>query len=123
RIMVSVVFGMVSLSLLFNWVGSPTNLMFQVDPLWHLVLGGFAFGTVYMATDPVTSAHTFPGQYVYGFLIGVMTVLIRVINPGFTEGVMLAILFGNIFAPTIDRYFLNRNINRRRRRQAVDAEL
>ncbi|MGR9115669.1 MAG: NADH:ubiquinone reductase (Na(+)-transporting) subunit B [Gammaproteobacteria bacterium] len=122
RIMVGVILGMSVLALLFNLAGSSTNPMFQVTPAWHLVLGGFAFGTVYMATDPVTSAHTLPGLYVYGFLIGAMTVLVRVINPGFAEGIMLAILFGNIFAPTIDRFFLDRNIKRRLKRQAVDAQ-
>ncbi len=121
RVMVGVLFGMTSLALLFNLAGSSTNPMFQVTPQWHLVLGGFAFGTVYMATDPVTSAHTLPGQYVYGFLIGALTVLVRVINPGFPEGIMLAILFGNIFAPTIDRFFIDRHIARRRRRQEIDA--
>lgn len=118
RIMLGVVLGMVGLASLFNAVGSATNSMFQVTPLWHLVIGGFAFGTVYMATDPVSAAHSRPGQYVYGILIGVMTVLVRVVNPGFPEGIMLAILFGNVFAPVIDRIFVNRNIKRRKLRYA-----
>lgn len=122
RIMAGVVLGMVGLALLFNFVGSPTNPMFQVTPQWHLVLGGFAFGTVYMATDPVSAAHSRPGQYVYGFLVGTLTVLVRVINPGFPEGIMLAILFGNVFAPTIDRLFVGRHIRKRLRRQTVHAE-
>ncbi|MGR9044474.1 MAG: NADH:ubiquinone reductase (Na(+)-transporting) subunit B [Gammaproteobacteria bacterium] len=122
RLMIGVVLGMSILALLFNGVGSSTNPMFQVTPLWHLVLGGFALGTVYMATDPVSSAHTQGGQIVYGILIGALTVLVRVINPGFPEGIMLAILFGNIFAPTIDRFFLDRHIKRRRRRLTIDAE-
>jgi len=113
KIMVSVLAGMVTLSLMFNLIGSNTNPMFGVSPLWHLVLGGFAFGTVFMATDPVSSAITEKGKYVYGFLIGSLVVLIRVINPAFPEGVMLAILFGNIFSPIIDYFFLNANIKRR----------
>lgn len=122
RVMTGVLLGMAVVAWLFNEVGSATNPMFKVTPEWHLVLGGFAFGTVYMATDPVSSTHTQPGQYVYGFLIGALTVLVRVINPGFPEGIMLAILFGNIFAPTIDRIFLDRNIKRRQRRRILDAD-
>lgn len=113
KIMVSVLAGMVTLSLMFNLIGSNTNPMFGVSPLWHLVIGGFAFGTVFMATDPVSSAITEKGKYVYGFLIGSLVVLIRVINPAFPEGVMLAILFGNIFSPIIDYFFVKTNIKRR----------
>jgi Na+-transporting NADH:ubiquinone oxidoreductase subunit B len=113
KIMVSVLAGMVTLSLMFNLIGSNTNPMFGVSPIWHLVLGGFAFGTVFMATDPVSSAITEKGKYVYGFLIGSLVVLIRVINPAFPEGIMLAILFGNIFSPIIDYFFVNANIKRR----------
>jgi len=116
KIMVSVLGGMVSISLLFNLIGSSTNPMFAVTPVWHLVLGGFAFGTVFMATDPVSAAITEPGKYVYGLLIGFLVVLIRVVNPAFPEGMMLAILFGNVFAPIIDRIFINANIKRRRAR-------
>ncbi len=116
RVMLGTLGGMVAVSVLFNAIGSDTNPMFQVSPLWHLVLGGFAFGTVYMATDPVSAAHSWPGQYYYGLLVGAMTVLIRVINPGFPEGIMLAILFGNVFAPVIDKCFVNRNIKRRQLR-------
>lgn len=118
RIMAGVLAGMVGTSLMFNLIGSGTNPMFQVSPLWHLVLGGFAFGTVYMATDPVSAAMTDPGRYVYGLLIGVLVVLIRVVNPAFPEGMMLAILFMNIFAPIIDRLFITANIKRRRLRHA-----
>lgn len=113
RIMLSVLVGMVSLSFLFNLIGSSTNPMFQLSPLWHLVLGGFAFGAVYMATDPVTAAMTENGKYIYGLFIGFFVVLIRVVNPAFPEGMMLAILFMNVFAPIIDRYFINANIKRR----------
>ncbi|MEN8259521.1 MAG: NADH:ubiquinone reductase (Na(+)-transporting) subunit B [Pseudomonadota bacterium] len=121
RVMLGVVLGMAGLSALFNLVGSAFNPMFQITPLWHLVLGGFAFGTVFMATDPVSAAHTEGGQLVYGVLIGVLTVLVRVINPGFPEGIMLAILFGNVFAPAIDWIFVNRNIRRRRTRRLRNA--
>ncbi len=113
RIMLSVVVGMVGVTLLFNVIGSDTNPMFAVSPLWHFVLGGFAFGTVYMATDPVSGAMTEPGKLVYGFLIGAMVVMIRVVNPAFPEGMMLAILFANLFAAIIDRVFINANIKRR----------
>jgi len=113
RIMLSVVLGMTGVALLFNVIGSDTNQMFAVSPLWHLVLGGFAFGTVFMATDPVSGAMTEPGKYLYGLLIGIMVVLIRVVNPAFPEGMMLAILFGNLFAAIIDRVFINANIKRR----------
>jgi Na+-transporting NADH:ubiquinone oxidoreductase subunit B len=111
--MFSILVGMVSLSWLFNLIGSSTNPMFQVTPIWHLVLGGFAFGTVFMATDPVSAAMTEKGKYLYGLLIGFLVVLIRVINPAFPEGMMLAILFGNVFAPIFDKIFINANIKRR----------
>lgn len=113
RIMLSVVAGAVGFTLLLNAVGSDTNAMFSVTPLWHLVIGGFAFGTVFMATDPVTASMTLKGQYFYGALIGFMTILIRVINPAFPEGIMLAILFSNLFAPLIDYFVVNSNIKRR----------
>lgn len=113
RIMLSILIGMVTLSTTFNLMGSATNPMFAVTPLWHLVLGGFAFGTVFMATDPVSGAVTKPGQWVYGLLIGVMVIMVRVLNPAFPEGMMLAILFGNMFAPLIDRIFINAHIKRR----------
>ena len=121
RVMLGVVLGMAGMATLFNQISSSTNPMFAVTPLWHLVLGGFAFGTVYMATDPVTSAHSQPGQWLFGMLIGVLTVLVRVINPGFTEGIMLAILFANVFAPAIDRVFVSRHIRRRQRRLSDDG--
>ena len=97
--------------------------MFAVSPAWHLVLGGFAFGAVFMATDPVTAAFTEPGKIIYGSLIGILVVLIRVINPAFPEGMMLAILFGNAFAPIIDRIFINANIRRRQRRALPELEI
>ncbi|MCK4739651.1 MAG: NADH:ubiquinone reductase (Na(+)-transporting) subunit B [Deltaproteobacteria bacterium] len=113
RIMVSVLIGMTTLSLLLNIIGSETNPLFSLSPLWHLVLGGFAFGVVYMATDPVTAAMTEGGKVVYGLLIGFLVVLVRVLNPAFPEGMMFAILFANVFAPIIDRVFINLNIKRR----------
>ncbi len=86
-------------------------------------MGGFAFGAVYMATDPVTAAQTGTGKYIYGFLIGVVTILIRVVNPAYPEGMMLAILFMNVFAPLIDHYVVQANIKRRMRRvQQPEAE-
>lgn len=118
RVMMSVLLGMVGFSLVLNTVGSATNPMFAMTPLDHLVLGGFAFGMVYMATDPVSAAMTRQGQLYYGVLIGAMCVLIRVINPAFPEGMMLAILFGNVFAPIFDKIFINQNIKRRVARHA-----
>ena len=113
RIMLSVLVGMVLMSLTFNLIGSSTNSMFAVTPQWHLVLGGFAFGAVFMATDPVSAALTQKGKYYYGFFIGILVVLVRVVNPAFPEGMMLAILFMNVFAPIIDRFIIKSNIKRR----------
>jgi Na+-transporting NADH:ubiquinone oxidoreductase subunit B len=86
--------------------------------MWHFVIGGLAFGTVYMATDPVSASMTDVGRFWYGFLIGLMTVLIRVVNPAFPEGIMLAILFANLFAPLIDWFVVQANIRRRELRYA-----
>lgn len=116
RVMGSVLAGMVGLTLILNAVGSSGNPMFGVDPLWHLVLGGFAFGTVFMATDPVSAAITRKGQYYYGLLIGILVVVVRVLNPAFPEGMMLAILFGNLVAPLIDRIVIKKTIKRRKLR-------
>ncbi len=118
RIMGGVFAGMVATSLLFNVVGSDTNQMFAFPWYWHLTVGGFAFGMVYMATDPVSAAMTNTGRWVYGALVGGMTVLIRVVNPAFPEGIMLAILFSNMFAPTIDYFVIQANIRRRMKRHA-----
>jgi Na+-transporting NADH:ubiquinone oxidoreductase subunit B len=119
RVMFSILGGMIGLSLLFNFIGSDTNPMFHVTPLWHFVLGGFAFGMIFMATDPVSGAMTQTGQYYYGFLIGALTVLIRVMNPAYMEAIMLAILFGNVFSPVIDKAVTNRYIKRRIARNAT----
>lgn len=116
RIIFGVFFGMVATSLLFNWIGSDTNPMFALPWYWHLTLGGFAFGMIFMATDPVSAAMTNKGRWIYGALIGFMTVLIRVINPAFPEGIMLAILFANIFAPLIDYFVVRANVQRRLKR-------
>lgn len=113
RIVAGVMLGMVLTSLLFNAIGSETNPMFSTPWYWHLVLGGFAFGMMYMATDPVSASMTNRGKWFYGALIGVMVVLIRVINPAYPEGMMLAILFANLFSPFIDHFIVQANIKRR----------
>ncbi|MGR8940582.1 MAG: NADH:ubiquinone reductase (Na(+)-transporting) subunit B [Gammaproteobacteria bacterium] len=118
RIMAGVFIGMVATSLLFNVIGSDTNPMFAFPWYWHLTVGGFAFGMVYMATDPVSAAMTDTGRWIFGALVGAMTVLIRVVNPAFPEGIMLAILFSNMFAPTIDYFVIQANIRRRIKRHA-----
>ena len=112
RVMAGVFLGMVLASSLFNILPS-TNPMFAMPFYWHLVLGGFAFGAVFMATDPVSAAMTNNGRWFYGILIGFMCVLIRVVNPAFPEGMMLAILFGNLFAPLLDHFVMQSNIKRR----------
>jgi len=116
RIIFGVFLGMVATTLLFNWIGSDTNPMFALPWYWHLTLGGFAFGMIFMATDPVSAAMTNKGRWIYGALIGFMTILIRVINPAFPEGIMLAILFANIFAPLIDYFVVRANVQRRLKR-------
>jgi Na+-transporting NADH:ubiquinone oxidoreductase subunit B len=119
KIMAGVVAGVVATSLLLNGTDNGTNPMFSVPFYWHLCIGGLAFGLVWMATDPVSASMTETGKLVYGFLIGFMTVLIRVINPAFPEGIMLAILFGNVFAPLIDYFVVQSNIRRRVARYAT----
>ncbi len=113
RIVAGVMIGMVATSLLFNVIGSETNPMMSMGPHWHLVLGGFAFGMMFMATDPVTASVTDKGRWIFGILVGVMTVLIRVVNPAFPEGIMLAILFANMFAPLIDYFVVKSNVKQR----------
>lgn len=115
RIISGVFLGMVATSSLLNFIGSDSNPMFMMPWYWHLVLGGFAFGMVYMATDPVSAASTDVGRWVFGSLIGILVVLIRVVNPAFPEGMMLAILLANIFAPTIDYFVVQADIKRRMR--------
>ncbi len=121
RIMAGVVVGVVALASLLNSVGSDTNPMFAMPWYWHLTLGGLAFGLVFMATDPVSAAMTDTGKWIFGIVIGLMVVMIRVLNPAFPEGVMLAILFGNLCAPLIDFFVVQANIRRRQRRTAGGA--
>lgn len=119
RIILTGVIGGAVMGLIFNLVGpqvAPENLYLQV-PWWHqLVMGGFMFGIVFMATDPVTATQTQSGKYIYGFLIGMLGILIRVVNPAYPEGIMMAILFMNVMAPTIDHYVVQANVNRRLKR-------
>ena len=111
KTMFSVFIGGAAMTALFNMIG--TTVVMTVSPVDHLFLGGFAFGAVFMATDPVTSARTETGKYIYGLLVGAMAIIIRVLNPGYPEGMMLAILLMNVFAPLIDYYVVEANINRR----------
>lgn len=113
RIVLSVFLGMAFTATLFNMIGSDTNAMFAMPWYWHLVVGGFAFGMMFMATDPVTMSFTNTGKYWFGALVGVMVVLVRVVNPAFPEGMMLAILFANLFAPLFDYFVVQSNIKRR----------
>ena len=114
KIMVSGVVGVIAMASLFNAIG--TTAAMQTTALQHLLYGGFAFGIVFMATDPVTAARTETGKWIYGFLIGVMVVFIRVLNAGYAEGMMLAILLMNTFAPLIDYIVLERNVSKRQAR-------
>ena len=122
RVMISCLLGASLMGLLFNAIGSETNELLNF-PWWqHLLAGGFAFGLVFMATDPVSAAQTTKGKWIYGFLIGVFAILIRVVNPTLPEGMMMAILLMNVFAPTIDHYVVEGNVKRRKKRlQKVNA--
>lgn len=113
RVIVSMLIGGLIASLFLMLQSTPANALYTIPPHYHLVLGSFAFGMVFMATDPVSAAHTRLGQWYYGGLIGVLCILIRVANPAYPEGVMLAILLGNVFAPLIDYFVLQANIKRR----------
>ncbi len=124
RIMLSAVIGGAVMGLIFNAVApfalSPEQQAFMAVPFWHqLILGGFAFGVVYMATDPVSGSQTETGKYIYGFFIGFLSIMIRVFNPAYPEGVMLAILFMNTMAPLIDHYVIQANIKKRQQRLAL----
>jgi Na+-transporting NADH:ubiquinone oxidoreductase subunit B len=119
RTMAGVTVGTVAMTVLLNAIGSDTNPMFAMGPHWHMVLGGWAFGMVFMATDPVSSAFTDLGKLIYGFFIGVFVILVRVVNPGYPEGMMLAILFMNMFAPLIDHFIVQANVKRRNLRYAA----
>jgi Na+-transporting NADH:ubiquinone oxidoreductase subunit B len=118
RIILGVFAGMVVTAFLFNAIATPADPLFAMPWYWHLVLGGFAFGMVFMATDPVSAAQTDAGRWIFGILIGALTVLIRVANPAFPEAIMISILFANIFAPIIDQGVIWANIRRRRKRRA-----
>ena len=119
RTMLGVVVGTAGMATLLNVIGSETNPAFAIPFAWHVVLGGWALGTVFMATDPVSSAFTDKGRLIYGFGIGIMVILVRVVNPAYPEGMMLAILFMNMFAPFIDHFFVQANIKRRLARNAA----
>ncbi len=121
RILGSLVVGSYLATLLLNAIGSDTNPLLNVPFHWQIVLGGWAFGAVFMATEPVTGAHTERGQLIYGFLIGVLAIFIRVLNPAFPEGMMLAILFMNVFAATIDHFVVQANVRRRKARYATSV--
>ncbi|MGB5652196.1 MAG: RnfABCDGE type electron transport complex subunit D, partial [Robiginitalea sp.] len=124
RIMVSAVIGALVMGLIFNgvvdmgWIGEGSSFYSLMNfEFWkHLIVGGLAFGIVYMATDPVTGSQTNKGKWIYGFLIGFLSVMIRVFNPAYPEGVFLAILLMNVFAPTIDHYVVRGNVKRRLQR-------
>lgn len=114
RIVLGVFIGATVTSLLYSAIGNAeSNPMFAMPFYWHFVVGGFMFGTFFMATDPVSASMTHAGRWAFGFLIGFMTITIRVVNPAFPEGIMLAILFANLFAPTIDHFVVQANIKRR----------
>jgi Na+-transporting NADH:ubiquinone oxidoreductase subunit B len=119
RIMAGVSAGTIATALALGAIGSQTNPFFGVPFWWHLVLGGWAFGTVFMATDPVSAPHSRRARWIYGVLIGILVVLIRIVNPAYPEGMMLAILLMNVFAPTLDHYVVNANVKRRQARYAA----
>ncbi|WP_405285442.1 NADH:ubiquinone reductase (Na(+)-transporting) subunit B [Gaopeijia maritima] len=118
RTMAGVTIGTAAIVFLFNAIGSDTNPMFAMPFHWHIVAGGWMFGMVFMATDPVSSAYTNTGRWWYGIGIGVMVALVRVVNPAYPEGMMLAILFMNMFAPLIDHFVIRQNVKRRKVRYA-----
>jgi Na+-transporting NADH:ubiquinone oxidoreductase subunit B len=116
RTMLSVVLGTAAMASLLNALGSATNPWFGVPFWWHMVLGGWAFATVFMVTDPVTSPFSNAGKWVYGLMTGALIVLVRVVNPAYPESVMLVVLFMNVMAPLIDHGFVTANVRRRQRR-------
>ena len=118
RIMAGCGLGMVAFTLLLNAIagmseGLGSEHYTAVSPAWHFVVGSFAFGSIFMATDPVSAAQTETGRWIYGFMIGALTILVRVLNPAYPAGIMLAIVFMNVFAPLIDHYVTKANIRRR----------
>ncbi|MAN27853.1 MULTISPECIES: NADH:ubiquinone reductase (Na(+)-transporting) subunit B [Mesonia] len=119
RIIFSGFIGAACMALIFNWLGGayfPDNDLMNFPWYNHLIVGGLAFGVVFMATDPVSAAQTFKGKWIYGFLIGLFAVMIRVFNPAYPEGIMLAILLMNVFAPTIDHFVIESNVKKRKKR-------
>ncbi|MDO4586021.1 MAG: NADH:ubiquinone reductase (Na(+)-transporting) subunit B [Planctomycetia bacterium] len=122
RIMLSMTVGAMGMATVLMMLGSETNAAFNIGPIWHFILGGFAFGMVFMATDPVSAAITKQGQFLYGLLIGILIIIVRVLNPAYPEGTMLVILFGNCCAPLIDYFVVQANIKRRLKRVAVNNE-
>jgi Na+-transporting NADH:ubiquinone oxidoreductase subunit B len=124
RIMLSVLLaGLATASVLHVFSGDSNAAMFAMSPFQHLFVGSFAFGLVFMATDPVSASMTNTGKYIYGGLIGLLVIMIRVINPAYPEGMMLAILVGNVFAPLIDYFVTQSNVNRRLRRWSRNAQV
>ncbi|WOD42339.1 NADH:ubiquinone reductase (Na(+)-transporting) subunit B [Hwangdonia lutea] len=129
RIMLSSALGAIVMGLIFNavvdagWITESSKFYGLMSTTWwhHLLIGGFAFGAVFMATDPVTASQTTKGKWIYGFLIGFISILIRVFNPAYPEGVMLAILLMNVFAPTIDHYIVQGNVKKRMKRVKVKS--
>lgn len=114
RIIAGCATGMIVMAAVFNFIAGPESMsFFHLSPVWHMIMGGFAFGAIFMATDPVSSSATELGRWIYGILIGVLVVLIRMVNPAYPEGVMLAILFMNLFAPLIDHFVVQQNVKRR----------
>ena len=114
RIILGTLIGMILMSSILNFIGSDTNPMFYIPWWWHAVIGSFAFGLVFMATEPVSGSGTNKGRWIYGIVIGITVILIRVINPAFPEGMMLAILFANLLAPVIDHMVVMSNIKKRK---------
>jgi Na+-transporting NADH:ubiquinone oxidoreductase subunit B len=119
KIMLSGLVGAAVMGIMLNTFATPTNPYMALPFYYHYVMGGFAFGLVFMATDPVSAAQTERGKWIYGFLIGVMAILIRVLNPAYPEGMMLAILLMNVFAPLIDYYVIRGNVSKRLKRVKV----
>ena len=119
KIMLSSVIGALAVGFLANALATDATPYLQLPAWYHLVLGGFAFGTVFMATDPVTSAQTETGKWIYGFLVGALTVTVRLFNPGYMEGMMLAILLMNTFAPLIDHYVVEASLKRKARKVKI----
>ena len=118
RVMLSMLLGGIAMAVLLNIVAPSPASFAALPPHYHLVMGGFAFGLVYMATDPVSAAATNSGKLIYGVIVGALSILVRTVNPAFPEGVMLAILFMNMFAPLIDHYVVKANVKRRLARAA-----